>query len=67
MSYVGLPFKSTYCVAIWPFVINFSNKESFIINLPSPCEIGTEYISPTCVLESQGDLLEDILVLTILY
>ena len=67
MSNVGSPSKSTYCVAICPFYKrSFQISSAVATKRPSPCEIATLWISPTSQPASHGDLLEAILVFTIL-
>ena len=54
MSREGLPWASTYWVAIWPFFANCSSTLRGATKRPSPWEMGTLYTSPTLDLSIQG-------------
>ena len=65
MSRVGLPSRSTYWVAIWPFSASWARSSGGQRNRPSPWEMGTLTMSPTWTFASQGDRLEATRVRTI--
>ncbi len=46
-SMLGLPSKSTYWVKIWPLSRSSANSSAVTTNLPSPCDTGIAWMSPT--------------------
>gem|GEM_PF-3900739 len=56
---VGFPSVSMYCMTTCPLLIYFSNViQSFMYNLPSPCEIGMINVSPISTNDNIGESTE---------